>query len=350
MLMLHRMPSPDTFPVEAEERFPELLKAWLEMNPDAVPNDRDYEDWAEAASMMVSMSRRGDVIRVPSSHAIRICGDDTGSPPARPGSPKAVMWGSFASSDAWSFPVDVDLAWNAREQVRTVQDYGRSRTFLDRAGRFFQIRDLDRASVQSALEELLASGTDEGFVKSRDKAFSMRFSLKDDGRTDMLGRPISLHGRMDGPDHDFSMRTMHREGEKACIYVQGAIEPTHEYRVFVVGDRVACGAGTIDRHVPCDSEGSFFDDRMEEIRGDGIVVRRPDLAAEYLGYATEYAVAWASEHGSECGYSLDLCIDGSTGRVLPIEMNPLANVGMYACDVERLLDAMLGVESRDDRP
>lgn len=346
MLMLHRMPSPETYPITATTRCPALLAEWLRLHPEATATERDHEDWAEPAAIMVSMSRCGDVIRVSDPEGQRTCGNRTPAPAARPGSPKAVMWGLFQDADARGLPIDVDLRWNAKEQTCLVQDYAHSPVFLERAGRQFHVCDMDRTQIETALRSLTDASLDRGFIKTRDKAVSFAFSLEDDGRTDFLGRPVSLFARMDGPDQDFSYSTMHRESDRACVYVQGAFEPTHEYRVIVVGDRVTCGAGCIESLTPAESQGLRFDERMEAVRGDGTVVRRPDIAARYLSFAEEYAVAWVAEHGADAGYSLDLAIDAKTGSVVPIEMNPLLNLGLYANDADRIVEAMLGEAPR----
>jgi hypothetical protein len=342
-MMLHRMPSPETYPTTAETRCPALLADWLRLNPDAVPTERDHEDWAEPAAIMVAMSRRGDVVRVPAAPQQRTCGDRTPAPRARPGSPKAIMWGIFNDADAREFPIDADLAWNAWDKTSLVQNYASSPVFLERAGRPFHVCDMDRDQIAAALQSLVDGGADAGFIKTRDKGTAYAFSLADDGRTNMLGKPVSLFSRMDGEDQNFSWKLMSREGDKACVFVQGAFKPTREYRVIVVGDKVACGAGCIEAFTPGESEGAFFDDRMEVVRNDGETVRDPELAARYLDFAREYAAAWAAEHGAECGYSLDLSVDAESGTIVPIEMNPLLNLGLYANDADRIVDAMLGI-------
>lgn len=342
MLMLHRMPRPETYPDTAVERCPDLLRDWLAIFPNATPTQRDHEDWAEPAAIIVAMSRRGDVVQVPAAPMQRTCGDRTPAPPARPGSPKAIMWGLFNDADAREFPIDADLAWNSRPLAGMVQDYASSPVFLARAGRPFHVCDMDRDQITTALQALVDDGRDAGFIKTRDKGTAYRFSLADDGRTNLLGQPVSLFGRMDGEDQNFSWMLMSREGERGCVYVQGAFRPTREYRVIVVGDRVACGAGCIEAFTPGESEGAFFDDRMEIVRNDGQIIRDRDTADRYLAFAVEYAAAWAAEHGADCGYSLDLAIDDETGAVVPIEMNPLLNLGLYANDADRIVDAMLG--------
>lgn len=342
MLMLHRMPAPETYPCTAHERCPDLLREWLALNPDATPAPRDHEDWAEPAAVLVAMSKAGPVVRLPPAAQLRTTGDRTPAPPAAPGNPSAIMWGLFSDADAHEFPVEADLLWNARHLSQTVQDYASSPVFLRHAGRGFHVCDVDRAQIGEALLRLVRSGAARGFVKSRDKGFAYPFPLASEG----LGEPTaaSLFELMDGPRMDFSYSTMHREGDRSCIYVQEAFSPTREYRVIVVGDRVVSGAGCIEAMTPAESEGAFFDDRMEVVRGDGDVVRDPDTAARYVEFARAYAADWAAEHGASCGYSLDLSVDAVTGRVLPVEMNPLLNVGLYANDADRLVAAMLGRE------
>lgn len=342
MLMLHRMPSPETYPASARTRCPGLLADWLELHPEAEATDRDHEDWAEPAAIMVAMARRGEILRVPASQEQRTCGDRTPAPLPRPGSPKAIMWGNFTDADARDFPIDVDLAWNARDKTALVQDYAMSPVFLERAGRAFHVCDMDVDQISAALQSIVDGGGTEGFVKTRDKNTAYAFSLEDDGRRNIMGDPISLFARMDDEHQSFGWLLVSREGDPRCVYVQGVFEPTCEYRTIVVGDEVACGAGCIEAYTPAESEGAFFDERMEIVRGSGTIVRDPELASRYLTFAREYAAAWAKEHGADCGYSLDLAMDARTGRIMPIEMNPILNLGLYANDASRIVGAMLG--------
>jgi hypothetical protein len=334
MIMLHRMPSPETYPSTATTRCPELLSEWRTIFPEATATERDHEDWAEPAAILVAMWKRGEVRLLGPAMGYRCLGDRTPAPASRPGSPKGVMWGLFNDGDVIDFQEDVDLAWNARDKARIVQDYASSPVFLARAGRAMHVCDMERSSVEAALKSMLDSGVTEGFVKTRDKGATHLFDL--DAASDR-----SLFSQMDTEEDDFGWMLVSREGDRKSLYVQERFEPTFEYRVIVVGDRIASGAGCIEAFTPGESLGEFFDDRMEMVRSSGEIAHRPDIAKRYVSFACEFVAAWAAEHGAECGYSLDLSIDARTGEVVPIELNPLLNLGLYANDADRIVHAMV---------
>jgi len=333
MMLLHRTIDASVHPADAESRCPDLLAAWLRHAPDSRADaGADFEDWAEPAHVLASMERHGAVVPLGAGPTVRYTGDNTPLVPAREGSPKAIMWGRFLPTDSSHFPLDVDLAWNAAPHVRRVQDYPTSPVFLGRVGRDFHVCDMTDSSVSRAMVALREAGRATGFVKTRDKGSTNLFDVPTEGDS-------RLYMSLDLPDpYLFAIR----EGDRACLFVQQAIRPTREYRLFVVGDQVVTGAGCIIEHTPCDNEGLAFDDRVEIIRYQGAVVRDADVVARYVAFAREYALAWAAEHGSDMGYALDLCIDADSDTIQIVEMNPLANIGLYAIDTDLLVDAMVG--------
>lgn len=333
MMLLHRMNDASVHPADAEKRCPDLLAAWLRHAPHSRADAHaDFEDWAEPAHVLASMERHGPVVLLGAGPPIHYDGDRTPLIPSNGDAPKAIMWGRFLATDSSHFPIEADLAWNAGSQVRRVQDYPTSPVFLGRVGRAFHVCDMTDRSVSRAMVSLREAGHSRGFVKTRDKGSTKRFDVPTHGERD-----LHRHLNLEDP-YLFAMR----EGDRACLFVQQAITPTREYRLFVVGDRVVTGAGCIVQHTPCDNEGDAFDDRIEIVRHQGAFERDADVVARYVEFAREYARAWADEHGSDMGYALDLCIDADSGTIQIIEMNPLANVGLYAIDTDLLVDAMVG--------
>lgn len=333
MMLLHRMNDASVHPADAEKRCPDLLAAWLRHAPSSRADAHaDFEDWAEPAHVLASMERHGRVVLLGAGPEVHYDGDRTPLVPSNEGSPKAIMWGRFLATDSSHFPLDVDLTWNAASQVRRVQDYPTSPVFLSRVGRAFHVCDMTDRSVSRAMVELREAGHARGFVKTRDKGSTNEFDVPDRGERD-----LAMRLNLDDP-YMFAMR----EGDRACLFVQQAIRPTREYRLFVVGDRVVTGAGCIVQYTPCDNEGSAFDERVEIVRYEGEFVRDAGVVARYVDFARDYAREWAAEYGSDMGYALDLCIDADSDTIQIIEMNPLANVGLYAIDTDLLVDAMVG--------
>jgi hypothetical protein len=91
---------------------------------------------------------------------------------------------------------------------------------------------------------------------------------------------------------------------------------------------------------PLDNMGDRFDDRVELLRNRSEAIRDPETVRRYQEFAETYAVEWAAEYGDHMMYSLDLAIDARTGNVVAIEMNPMLNLGLYACHADALVDAV----------
>ena len=339
-VLLHRPLDRHSYAFEAKRHCPHVLETWLRFFPDAQPASRDFEDWAENAHVLHALAKRGRVEILDAPRGGFLTGDRTPMVPPRPDAPKGVMWGVFSAwdgvgtmggSDAPAFPAD--LLWNAAPMVAKVQDHFSSPTFLAAAGRRVAVCDVDRGQIDAALLALHDAGIREGFVKTRAKGATSRFTMGED-----RGR---LFRDMDTPDDDWGWMLVSHEGAARAIVVQEAFEPLHEYRTIVVGRRPVTGAGCVESMTPCDNEGAPFDQRTERTRGDGVLVRDAALVNAYEAFARDFAARWADAHGDDAGYSLDLALDGRTGSIVAIEMNPLMNLGLYATDPDLMVDAML---------
>lgn len=329
---LHRMHTPETYPASAAERSPDVLATWLRYAPDAQPVERDWEDWFENAVMLHEADRHapGNVRILGRGPRYHVLGDATPLVPPRPDMPNAFMFGVFTGSDRNEFPADVHLVGNNADSVAKVMDYARSPTFLAAAGRQFFVCDATEESLNHAMSEIHATGARKAFVKTRFKEAATILTLPE--TTDRLWWNAAM-------DTDFEWYLISHEDAKGMLYVQEVFEPTKEYRTIIVGDEVVTGAGCIELFTPLEGRGEFFDSRVEPVRNRSEVVEDPETVARYRAFAEQYAKDWAAENGADHAYSLDLAIDARTGNVVAIEMNPFTNLGLYANDAARIVDA-----------
>lgn len=132
--------------------------------------------------------------------------------------------------------------------------------------------------------------------------------------------------------------SMRAEGVPDALLVQKRVRMEYEYRMFMVGDEPACGAGNIGVLTPVDNE-ARFDPKMQRTRADmdrSTVERRPDLAERYREAAVRFGRALAGDgYGA---YVLDLCL--IDGEVSIVELNGMMNAGLFALDMSALTRAM----------
>ncbi|AXK43912.1 hypothetical protein [Erythrobacter aureus] len=333
---LHRMHGPASYPAEAAERAPHILKTWLRYSPDAKPEIRDFEDWAENAIMLHEADRisGGKVRLLDADSRIRMHGDCTSYVPSRPGAAPAFMYGMWRGSDSVSFPDDVDMVGNNAEAVRAVSAYPTATAFLEAAGRDFHICDADTHQLNAVLKEMHDAGHREVFIKTRFKESACRLTMPAEA-DDLWYKTVR------GSDLEWFL--VQHEGAKGVLFIQGVFEPTHEYRMIIVGDQVSTGAGCVEAFTPLDNRGDLFDPRTEEVRNRSSVTRNPDIVARYIEFARSFAQVWATEVGDDMMYSLDLALDATTGNIRAIELNPMTNLGLYACNSAALADAIADV-------
>jgi hypothetical protein len=139
----------------------------------------------------------------------------------------------------------------------------------------------------------------------------------------------------------------HMEGARDAILVQERIRMHHEYRLFVVDGVPVTGAGCVEAFCPLDlpPTSRAFDDRMENIRGDGDVRPRPDILAEYLQAAPNMIDRLRAADPDLKDFVLDLATD-ETGKTLAIELNPSWNFGLYAMNFHVGLAAIIKASER----
>lgn len=327
------MHQPDTYPSQATERCPEVLETWLHYSPESQPSGRDFEDWAENAYMMhLAHLTAGEVRILPRVTGYHFSGDLTPAAKSNPAGGDSFMYGMWQPLDAHDYPADLNPIGNNAEIVRLVQNYPFSPVFLKAAGRAFHVASAEFASVESALQSIHAAGHRKAFIKTRFKGTAALYSLSED--------PSSLWRDVANAHDEWQWFLVSHEGMKDCLFIQEAFEPTREYRMIIVGDEPVTGAGCIEAFTPIDNDGEDFDPRMEPIRNLSNYVEDRETRDRYLAFARDYAIAWAAENGPNACYSLDLAIDAASKQIVAIEMNPLLNLGLYACRPERMIQKL----------
>lgn len=327
MQILHRPLNTGRHPHSAAARCPDLLARYLAHFPESKAANIDFEDWAENTVMLTALEdqarERGLPFRLLDVGGnVHMSGLTGQVPSSTLGAPATVMWGCFRPSDTISFPEPVDLAWNNRDIARTVARWPLSETFKRHAGRHIEILDMSMDDIRAAFKRMMDEGHSDGFLKTVEKAWSSKVDLRSDIPVDIAWDIVA------------------NEGVKNALILQGLITPVCEYRIFVVGDQPVTGAGCIESFTPLDRREDRFDHRVEADRNRGAICEHPDLVDSYVDFATQFARDWAIEHGPNTAYTLDLCVDLPTRRIMPIELNPMLNTGLYASDPTLLATAL----------
>ena len=189
----------------------------------------------------------------------------------------------------------------------------------------------DTDSLIAAIRSALPRSSDRTvWLKSRStKAIIMRVRVPQGWENDP---DLSLSDVRDPWVSPWDLIMAH-EGKSRAILVAPHVEMSAEYRLFLVDGHPVTGAGNIESHTPLDhAPGSIFDPKVEGVRGDGEISRRPDLVDAYVRRGTALGERLRDEGRGTCALDLAL-IDGRIGIV---ELNALGNAGLYASDPYRL--------------
>jgi hypothetical protein len=186
--------------------------------------------------------------------------------------------------------------------------------FLAAAGRSVRVCDL--AEARQAVAALHAQGRD-AFVKAT--------------QTKLFALPVPIGTRLGSALGDLAYSVC---DAGQCLLVQERIPLRDEYRVFVVDGTPVTGAGKVDDRTPADNIVRF--DPAFQGQGDVPVRLDPDLAERYRQFALAFTKGTRRRD-----YTLDLAVSGP--RIVCVEMNPLylGRVGLFACDLDALVDAVL---------
>lgn len=144
---------------------------------------------------------------------------------------------------------------------------------------------------------------------------------------------------------DWSMVRL--DGQADAFLVSPWIDMTCEYRMFVVDGRPITGAACIEEYTPLDHSGPTpFDTAMRVRRGNHIAAAADSPVTDDPATVAAHLVAAGPviDHLASIGlrtYVVDLAHVPDQGRSVVIEFNTLPNSGLYACDAQRLADALI---------
>lgn len=132
-----------------------------------------------------------------------------------------------------------------------------------------------------------------------------------------------------------------REGDRDAILIQEHVEMRHEMRFFVVNTQIVTGTGCVESDTPMQNGDDLrFSGRTEVRRGDGRVGCYPTEAARLREFAERFVAALADEAPEIAHYVVD-CALKADGTPIVIELNPIAESGLYAASHRDLFAAML---------
>lgn len=323
----------DSYPTGAEQYAPEITAAWLKAFPESKPKDRDKEDWVENAVFIEAFERLGLDYALLDAHKGNVWISSAADTLPSGTGPDAFFHTGISGRDHIE-GVSYRLPLQSPSAIRSVTEYATDKVFLDRAGRPMILTRPTSADLNDAVRQIVPEGGGI-FIKTVKKGATYRFDI-------VAGR--DPWEQMAEQDENFIWSYMQYEGMEVPFFnVQGLIEPTYEYRMFMVGDRPVTGAGCVEAFTPLDNW-DVFDPKMEPVRNRTGVITANDVLDAYREFAAEFGKAFAAKHGKSLTYSLDLCIDKHTGKVVPIELNPPMNLGRYASDIDAwvlAVDALL---------
>lgn len=318
-----------TYPIAAVERAPDLVSTWLHHFPEAVPENRDSEDWIENAIFLAAFERTGVPFQIldEGSRAFVSSTADTLASGAGKG---AFFHTGIRGTDHVCAPDDLAFTHQSSAHLDIISKHAQLEIFRRRAGRPIVFAKPDAASIDEAIRKIVPEDGSV-FMKTLKKEWARSFTIK-------AGR--SPWSQICEHDEGLEWSIMHLEGiDQPYFSVQGLIRPTSEYRMFMVNDEPVTGAGCIESLTPVENS-NRFDFKIERIRNSGEIEDRPVLVARYRMFAESFGKKLRNEVGSVPAYSLDLCHDANTGDIVPIELNPPLNLGRYASCVDSWIKAV----------
>ena len=357
---------PDT--AASESRAAALAIAFhREMFPGAhIDPDQDYEDWHESVAKLHAAVRTGLPVHIlgddadPTRITATIQGGRLGAPVTHPRD-RVILLGTFLCSDpllpmstegemrfdrsGCCFDIRPDqISWpHDASSTYPVNRYHQLETFRRHAGRrvaSVSIPDEDTAAVlPDSIVDVAAAWTATAPLAGKLKAV---IRAKEYPVTDFDLPQGAGHRRIiDECWSRLEFGVLMLSGQAGAVLLQDRVPMSYEYRVIVVDGLPVTGAGCIEAFIPASRlpNGDAFDPQVACRRNVDAIEVRPDIARRYCDAATVIAAELLEESPELKDYTLDLAIDGE-GRVLIIELNPLTNYGLYACDVDRIVAAL----------
>lgn len=289
------------------------IDAWERYVCKVEPQGGDREDWVETCSRLYWGVRNLGLDAI-----VRVHGDAGVDPTKLVGLPHLGQVMNHPAIDQYADPSQADR-YASNPNIRMLMH------------RHTRLSSVHGDDIEQAFRALCDEGVSSFLVKfaHRSKRLpNLRITGNDPGR---LAQQVS--GWLDE-----SWDSVNAEDDPNALLIQENVDMRYEYRVFMVGDEPACGAGNIGLMTPLDNT-ARFDPKMQRKRDDSTVENiesRPDLAEQYREFAVR-----AGRLLSHCGYgaySLDLCLIG--GEVSVVELNGMMNSGLFAADMNALTGAM----------
>jgi hypothetical protein len=339
-----------------EPGFAGLVASWRDATrpvpalvPAASPFARpvDYEDWVENAVQLVAALESGLPVwtadpgggRAPVTPVrLNRAGDTAFDPDAPTIVVGALLKGADDDSLPWSSgEKGGTVLWPDTNQFPLANRYWALESFRRHAGRHHEIVDCTMPALKAALRGMAERGIAEAFLKAT-KAKHGVYRLD-----------VPAAAAPDTPAFDAAAGKALRDAlEYDLAYLEGmptivqeAVAMSFEYRIVVVDGRPVAGAGITQAATPLLNGGQAFDDRMTRRPDGDAAVRDRDKVAEYLTFAARVLGDLRREVPDLTHFTLDLATLDATGSPIVVEINPLANFGLYACDYRRILAAIV---------
>lgn len=331
MQILHRPLSHHHYPARASMAAAGMVADFKTLFPHATPGILSFPNWTENTAMMLALRDEANHKAIPFHvlNAVEADVDDIAGgvgalTPARQSfAPDTVMWGFFHQNDSDALPVPANLLWNSREMVGLINRWAESGIFESMAGQTFQVVAPSLHPIRHAMHRFHAAGHRYATLKCAGMGWVHFLDLSQD------------------LPQELEVQLIDAAEAAEPLVLQTMIDSSYEYRMFIVGGEVVTGSGCLDDFTPLNHIAAHpFDLRMEKRRGEGFApVAMPELTAGYLEFAKEFATQWAMQVSGETSYALDMCWDNTTKQIVPMELSPLANSGLYASSTKLLAKA-----------
>ncbi len=313
---------------------------WEKTFPEAEESvDVDFEDFHESALLLFhaathfGLNATFVIDRNAGLESVRALGATAFDPDA----PTLLIGTSGGTRDDPLFAQLPDLRLPDPVSVGWANRYYQLKTVCEHAGRPLRVGgfgDVPGPAFQDVMGEMYADGVREFVLK----VCAPKYALE------LVSLPDGLEGAAavarQVPE-SIQWASVHMDGRREGLMLQACVPMRHEYRFFVIANRLVCGAGCIEAFTPLDSAGAAFDARTEPVRNQGALESDPARIARYVAFAEAAVAAIAAEAPALTHYGLDVAL--VDGVPVIVELNPMANLGLYALHLPSLMRAWGGL-------
>jgi len=315
----------------------------------------DYEDWMEPAKMLEAAILSGYEVKIlPKVQLRRAVSNPVATIPGKPC--RDILIGRQLSGDPGEFRY-FDLGWPSALNNLS-NHYAELSTFRDNSGRRTVLADmpgetnprLPAFSCHLSMDDIHTAPLGDAIIqfKGGDCIVKQVYPAKSHS---LVPIAVSNDEEPSGAEALFidqvGFHFARFEGDQGSLLVQEKITMTHETRFFVIGHNVICGAACIESDTPQQNEASLMlSDRFEVARNSGSVIHDAAAASALLAFAEEMTRRIRDEAPELTNYVIDLALD-EQGRPLIIELNPIAESGLYGIDAQRLFGGIISASEAE---